>query len=87
MHFSFLSFHPSQDPLDDVDTSLVAAELITWVKSRVTLMGLTSEMWHDESSSVIISDFLSSKQNNRLIVFIVRHAPRLLTRYDATIPV
>ncbi len=69
-----MNFHPSQDPLDDVDTSLVAAELITWVKSRVTLMGLTPEMWHDESSSVIISDFLSSKQNNRLIVFIVRRA-------------
>jgi hypothetical protein len=56
----------------------VAAELITWVKGRVTLMGLTPDMWHEESSAKIISDFLSSKQNNRLIIFIVRLAPLLI---------
>ena len=68
-----------------MDTSLVAAELITWVKGRVTLMGLTPDMWHEESSAKIISDFLSSKQNNRLIIFIVRLAPCLSCMLHASI--
>ena len=57
----------------DADAALVDAELILWLKGRITLVGFASEMWREEFG-VAVSEFLSSKTVNKLVMYLVRSA-------------
>lgn len=62
-----------KDPLDGAIDSeqYVDVELITWIKHRITLAGFLPEMWKEEFNS-LVTEFLSSKTINKLLLFIVR---------------
>ena len=62
-----------KDPLDDAIDSeqYVDVELISWVKQRITLAGFLPEMWKEDFNT-LVTEFLSSKSVNKLLLFIVR---------------
>jgi hypothetical protein len=64
-----LSSMSNTDPFNE-DAALVDAELVSWVKDRVTLSGFVADMWKEEFA-VAISEFLTSTQACKLIMFLV----------------
>ncbi len=50
---------------------MVDADLILWIRQRITLTGYVDSLWKEEYN-LVVSDFLASKNINKLTMFIVR---------------